>query len=68
MPIRTLRSPLSSAITRGDRLDELVTYFGQQALRRLDVMAPLAATDTWDGAAAVADDTRLGRPLLPAFN
>ena len=52
----------------GDRRDELVTYFGQQALRRLDVMTPLAATDTWDGAAAAAEDTRLGRPLLPAFN
>jgi hypothetical protein len=52
----------------GDRLDELVTYFGQQALRRLDVMTPLAETDTWEGAAAAAEDTRLGSPLLPAFN
>jgi len=51
----------------GDRLDDLVTYFGQQALRRLDAMAPLAATDTWDGAATEPDEARLSGQLLPAF-
>jgi aminoglycoside phosphotransferase (APT) family kinase protein len=50
----------------GERLDELVDYFGEQALRRLDALAPLAATDTWDG--AVADGPRVGEPLLPAFS
>jgi len=52
----------------GERLDELVSYFGRQALRRMDAMAPLAATDTWDGAETAAEHTRFDRPLLPAFD
>lgn len=47
------------------RLDDLVAYFGRQAVRRLDAMAPLAVTDTWEGATAPAP--RVGEPLLPAL-
>lgn len=52
------------------RLDGLVGYFGRQAVRRLDAMAPLAATDSWDlptDAPEPADDARVTGTLLPAF-
>ncbi|MFC4948056.1 phosphotransferase family protein [Pseudonocardia sp. GCM10023141] len=47
-----------------ERLDDLVRYFGEQSLRRLDAMAPLAQTDTWDGAPTPPQRTG---PLLPDF-
>ncbi|WP_433382147.1 phosphotransferase family protein [Streptosporangium sp. CA-115845] len=52
------------------RLDDLVRYFSHQAVRRIDAVAPLAATDTWDRAtdeAPAADDARLHGRLLPGF-
>jgi aminoglycoside phosphotransferase (APT) family kinase protein len=52
----------------GDRLDDLVRYFGRQAVRRMDAMAPLAETDTWDRADdTVPADDRLRGTLLPPF-
>jgi aminoglycoside phosphotransferase (APT) family kinase protein len=53
-----------------DRLDDLVRYFGRQAVRRMDTVAPLAGTDTWDRAAdttAADADDRLHGLLLPPF-
>jgi hypothetical protein len=54
-----------------ERLDDLVGHLGRGAVRRLDAMAPLASTDTWDrdaDAAATADDARVAGVLLPAYD
>jgi aminoglycoside phosphotransferase (APT) family kinase protein len=55
-----------------DRFGELVGHLGRQAVRRLDAMGPLAATDTWDrpdsGDADRVAPRRAGDPLLPPFD
>ena len=53
-----------------ERLDDIVGHLGRSAVRRLDAMAPLASTDTWDrasDAAVMADDARISGVLLPAY-